>query len=104
MARKQSNDVVPSDESKEIKMNENNQAGGEVVDVSHMVEVAAPPTFEQSLAKLNEQLADEALFPMVKDALIKVRSQIVTQRIRELRKEILTLHAMLPVRTRKAKA
>lgn len=75
----------------------------EVVDVSNMVEVAAPPTLEEQVKKIDEQLADTTLFPLVRDALTRVRTQVLRQRIHALQAEVRVLRALMPAKQKRVK-
>lgn len=73
------------------------------VDVSHLVEVKAPPTLEEQVKAIDLQLADTTLFPLVRDALTRVRSQVLRQRIHALQLEVRVLRNLMPPKQKRAK-
>jgi hypothetical protein len=67
-------------------------------------EVQTTPTFEQSIAAINQQIDANRNYSMVCAALLTARDSLVKFRVKELQDELKVVRKMLPARkTRKPK-
>ena len=72
-----------------------------VAPVAVVEEQPAAPSLVDSIAAIDEQIANPKTMSMVKDALLKARQHLIRQQIKQLQAEVRALQALMPKRQKR---